>query len=285
MRVYDTMYKLPLRRFCILCYALYMDVFQATILGAVQGITEFLPVSSSGHLVLWPWIFGWEYQGTSFDAAVHVGTLLGVVGYFWREWKGMIGSLKRGYKKDHFEQKLLFFILLATVPGAVAGYLFKDFIEGVLRAPEIVAAALILFSFVILAGEKFGKKIHGLATLNWQKALLVGLFQALAIIPGISRSGATISAGLLLGLSRKDAAKFSFLIAAPIIFGAGLFKFPDILEEGINLIFLAGIISSAVSGYFAIKFLFKYLERASYMAFVWYRIVFGLVIFGLIWFT
>jgi len=259
-----------------------MDILHAIILGAVQGITEFLPVSSSGHLVLAPWLLGWEYQGISFDTAVHVGTLLGVVGYFWQEWRSMIGSLKQGYRKDHFEQKLLFFIILATVPGAVAGYLLKDYAEGIFRSPEIVAVSLILFSFVMFAGEKFGKKTKNLGHLNLQKAFLVGLFQALAIIPGISRSGATISAGLLLGLSRAEAAKFSFLIAAPIIFGAGLFKFPDMLREGVSVEFFVGVVVSALSGYFAIKFLFKFLEKASYMGFVWYRIILGLAIFALI---
>lgn len=259
-----------------------MDVLQAIMLGVVQGITEFLPISSSGHLVLWPWIFGWEYQGTSFDAAVHVGTLLGVVAYFWQAWKGMVFSLQRGFKRNHFEQKLLFFIILATIPGAIAGYLLKDSIEGVFRSPEIVATALILFSFLILAGERFGSKLKGIGHLNWGKVVLVGLFQALAVIPGVSRSGATISAGLLLGLSRAEAAKFSFLLAAPLIFGAGLFKFPDILRQGGDLAFFAGVISSAISGYFAIKFLFKFLEKASYMVFVWYRIILGLIIFALI---
>lgn len=259
-----------------------MSMIQAIILGVVQGITEFLPISSSGHLVILPWILGWEYQGTSFDTAVHVGTLIGVVAYFWQAWRGMIISLKLGFKKDHFEQKLLFFIVLATVPGAISGYLFRDYIERVFRFPEVVAVSLILFSFVMLVGEKFGQKIKNLSHLNFQKALLVGLFQALAIIPGVSRSGATISAGLLLGLTRSEAARFSFLLAAPLIFGAGLFKFPDILRQGIDVVFIAGVISSAISGYFAIKFLFKFLEKASYMGFVWYRIILGLAIFALI---
>ena len=151
-----------------------MDIFQAIILGIVQGITEFLPISSSGHLVLFPWVLGWEYQGVSFDTAVHVGTLLGVIVYFWQAWRGMIISLKFGFKKDHFEQKLLLFIILATIPGAISGYLLKDYAEGIFRSPEVVAISLILFSFVILAGEKFGKKIKDLTHLNWQKALLVG---------------------------------------------------------------------------------------------------------------
>lgn len=259
-----------------------MDIMQAVILGIVQGITEFLPISSSGHLVLFPWLFGWEYQGTSFDIALHVGTLLGVVAYFWRSWKGMILSLRRGYKKDHFEQKLLFFIILATIPGAIAGYVLKDFAEGTFRLPEVVAASLISFSFIILFAERFGKKTNDISHINWQRALLVGLFQALAIVPGVSRSGATISAGLLLGLSRAEAARFSFLLATPIIFGAGLFKFPDILRTGIDLAFMIGVGASAISGYFAIKFLFKFLEKASYMVFVWYRIILGLIIFALI---
>lgn len=260
-----------------------MDILQAITLGVVQGITEFLPISSSGHLVLVPWILGWEYQGTSFDVAVHVGTLFGVVAYFWRSWKGMILSLRVGYKKDHFEQKLLFFIILATIPGAVAGYLLKDFAEEAFRSPEIVAASLTIFSFVILFAEKFGKKIKDITHINWQKALLVGLFQAMAIIPGVSRSGATISAGLFLGLSRAEAARFSFLLATPIVFGAGIFKLPDMLRQGIDLSFMIGVVASAISGYFAIKFLFRFLEKASYMVFVWYRIILGLIIFGLIW--
>lgn len=271
-----------------------MDILQAVILGIVQGITEFLPISSSGHLVLAPWLLGWEYQGASFDVALHVGTLLGVVAYFWRAWRNMIASLRKvkilrsnSVAKELdldilAHQRLLLFIVLATIPSAATGYFLKDFAEGAFRSPPVVAASLILFSFVILFAEKFGKKVNNISHINWQRALVVGFFQALAIIPGVSRSGATISAALFLGLSRVEAARFSFLLATPIIVGAGLFKLPDIFRAGIDSAFIAGLIASALFGYYAIKFLFKFLEKASYMIFVWYRIILGLVIFGLI---
>jgi undecaprenyl-diphosphatase len=272
-----------------------MDILQAILLGIVQGVTEFLPVSSSGHLVLAPWLLGWEYQGLSFDVAVHVGTLIGVVGYFWKEWREIIMSIKSyvGVTISHIFHlptrngmtgadiariKFFGFIVLATIPAALSGYLFDDYIEGAFRSPEIVAIALIIFSFVMLAGERFGKKSDDLAKLNLKKVLAIGIFQVFALVPGVSRAGATISAGLLLGLSRVDAAKFSFLLSAPIIFGAGMFKIPDILAQGIDRVFVIGVLVSAISGYFAIKFLFKFLEKWSYKPFVWYRIVLGLVI-------
>lgn len=260
-----------------------MDIFHAIILGIVQGVTEFLPISSSGHLVLFPWLFKWEYQGVAFDAALHLGTLLGVLTYFWKSWKDMLVSFRRRHEKDQFNLRLLFFIVIGTVPGALAGIIFEDFIESAFREPYVVAGAMIIFSLVILLSDKLGSKVKDISHINIKSALVIGFFQAFALVPGVSRSGATISAGLFLGLSRQEAAKFSFLLSAPIIFGAGVFTFPSILKEGIGLPFIVGVLSSAISGYFAIKFLFKYLEKRSYFGFALYRIAFGLIILGLIW--
>ena len=259
-----------------------MEIIQSVILGIIQGVTEFLPISSSGHLVLFPWLLGWEYRGVGFDAALHMGTLAGVLAYFWQYWKSIIFSFRRRDEKDHFYQKLLLFIAVATVPGALSGLLFEDYVEGIFREPYVVASALVIFSFVIFFADRFGNKVNDISHINLKSAIIIGLFQMLALIPGVSRSGATISAGLFLGLKREEAAKFSFLLSAPIIFGAGIFTLPNIIKDGIDSSFIAGIVSSAIAGYFAIKFLFKFLEKRSYLGFAAYRILLGVLIFGLI---
>ena len=217
-----------------------------------------------------------------FDAALHMGTLAGVLAYFWQYWKSIIFSFRRRDEKDHFYQKLLLFIAVATVPGALSGLLLEDYVEGIFREPYVVASALVIFSFVIFFADRFGNKVNDISHINLKSAIIIGLFQMLALIPGVSRSGATISAGLFLGLKREEAAKFSFLLSAPIIFGAGIFTLPNIIKDGIDSSFIAGIVSSAIAGYFAIKFLFKFLEKRSYLGFAAYRILLGVLIFGLI---
>ena len=264
-----------------------MDFIQSIILGIVQGLSEFLPISSSGHLVILPWIFNWQDQGLAFDVALHWGTLLAVLAYFRKEWKDMFESIffqkEIKEKNQEFNRQLFFFIILASIPAAFFGWIFKNYAESFFRSPLLIVCTLIGLAIFLWWFDERGKKEKFLKNLNWRSALLIGFSQALAIVPGVSRSGVTITAALALGFERKTAAKFSFLLAAPIIFGAGLVKIPSLINSDINFsILLVGILSSSLSGFLAIKYLLKYLETRSYNIFVYYRIILALAILGII---
>lgn len=264
-----------------------MDIFQSLILGIIQGITEFLPISSSGHLILAPKIFGWIDQGLSFTVALHWGTLFGVIGYFYRDWLQIFSFAFRKNKKvltvvstkvSTFNNNILLFIIVATIPGAIAGYFLEDLAETIFRNPILVASTLIGAGVILYFADRFGKKYHKINNITLKTALIIGFAQALAIVPGVSRSGITISAALFLGLNRKDSAHFSFLLAAPIILGAGLIKISDIISSGIDAAFIVGFLASAVAGFLSIKWLLKYVESRSYFIFVVYRMVLGALI-------
>jgi undecaprenyl-diphosphatase len=207
-----------------------LSLFQAIVLAIVQGVTEFLPVSSSGHLALVPWIAGWPDQGLAYDVATHMGTLGAVLVYFRREWAGLVlGILTRG--RSVFggsgdalipAWRLLGLLILGTIPAAIVGPFLKDALEGPARKPEWIAAFLIGTAAVLAAGELAGRRRRGLATTSRADAVIIGLAQAAAVLPGLSRSGTTIAAAMLLGLTREAAARFSFLLAVPAIFGAGI---------------------------------------------------------------
>ena len=265
-----------------------MDFIQSIILGIVQGLSEFLPISSSGHLVILPWIFNWKDQGLAFDVALHWGTLLAVIAYFKKEWIMMFKSLSSNSVEANLPQnfhsrQLFFFILLASIPGAFFGWLFQSQAENIFRSPLLIVFTLSGVAFLLWWFDKKGKKEKFLKNLNWRAALFIGFSQALAIVPGVSRSGITITAALALGFERKTAAKFSFLLAAPIIFGAGLVKIPSLINGNIDFpILLIGILSSSIAGFLAIKYLLRYLETRSYNIFVYYRIILALVILGII---
>lgn len=256
-----------------------MGIFQSIILGITQGITEFLPISSSGHLILVPRIFGWNDPGLSFTIALHWGTLFGVIGYFYKDWLKIFKNtfIHSGDSTNNNQDKILYFILIATIPGALAGYFLENSAETIFRNPILVSIALIVAGIILYIADKFGKKNRETHNITLKTALLIGLAQALAIVPGVSRSGITITAALFLGLSRKDAASFSFLLATPIILGTGLIKLPDILNSGIDSVFIAGFFSSAIAGFFSIKWLLKYVQTKSYFIFVIYRVILGLI--------
>ncbi len=256
-----------------------MSIIQAILLGILQGATEFLPVSSSGHLVLVPWLLGWSAPGLAFDAVVHWGTAVAVVVYFWRDWVALVGAAVRslpqiisregGFSKANPvcdpEARLAWLILLGSVPAAVIGYLLDDFFEGMFARPVAAANFLLVTAALLVASERWGRRERGLATLTWPDALLVGLAQAVAIFPGISRSGATIAAGLSRGLQREPAARFSFLLATPIILGAGLLKLIDLAHAG-GLGAQAptlgvGFAAAAAVGLGCIHFLLRYLQN------------------------
>lgn len=267
-----------------------MEIFQAIVLGAVQGLSEFLPISSSGHLVVVPWLFGWRDPGLGFSVALHWGTLLGVIAYFWQDIilliKGFWHSLFKSSRDftNNIYQKLSWFLVMASIPGAIVGKLFEEQAENAFRNPLLIALTLGGFGLVLLIADVLGKKQNNLGKVTWKSALLIGLSQALAIIPGVSRSGATMAAGLGLGLKRADAARFSFLMSAPIIFGAGLVKIKDFTNGVSNLELLAGFLSAAVFGFLAIKYLLRFLAKNDFRVFVWYRLMLTGVILALYFF-
>lgn len=239
-----------------------MEIFQAIILGIVQGLTEFLPISSSAHLYLIPYLFKWNYQGLSFDVALHWGTLLGVLIYFHRDyWQCFTGLFRK--------EKMAWYLLVGSLPAAAAGFLLRDIAEPVFRNPIISVFTLAGFGFLLWFTDKISAKNKDLTTLNWSRALFVGIGQALALVPGVSRSGATITGALALGFDRQAATRFAFLLSGPAVFGAGLVAFPDF--RGISTPLVAGFTASAISGLAAIHFLLQYVARRNFNIFVWYR--------------
>ncbi len=257
---------------------LQISLLQALILGIVQGATEFVPVSSSGHLVLVPWLLEWPSPGLAFDAILHLGTLLAVVAFFWRDLTqlvvGGILSIKERSVGDDPRRRMAWLIVLGTIPAMVLGFAFEDFFEGMFGAPMWVGILLLVTGALLVVSERWSQRSLELHELSWSGALLVGLGQALAIAPGISRSGATISAGLWRGLRREDAARYSFLLAAPIVFGAGVFKLKDLwgtpLTSGSLLPLLVGFLAAAISGFLSIRFLLAYLRERSLYPFAAY---------------
>ncbi|PJE59956.1 MAG: UDP-diphosphatase, partial [Candidatus Portnoybacteria bacterium CG10_big_fil_rev_8_21_14_0_10_44_7] len=230
-----------------------LSIWHAIILGIVQGITEFLPISSSAHLILWPWFFGWPDPGLSFDVALHTGTLIAVVLFFWREWLGLFsgfGQMLRGSRpwRENREARLLTFLAIATIPGALFGYFLEGPAESVFRSPLLIALTMAGFGLILWWGDRVGQKNIHTKQVSLKQSILIGLSQALAVIPGVSRSGSTITAGLFLGLRKESAAKFSFLLSAPIILGASALKVPHLFNEGLNPALFWGIFSAAVSG-------------------------------------
>lgn len=265
-----------------------MEITQSIILGLIQGVTEALPISSSGHLILTPYFFGWQDHGLVFDVALHLGTLIAVLGYFWRDWweiicsffQSIFGLPAKNQKNKNltYPSCALWLIIIGTIPGALIGFLFDDLAENVFRNPLLIAITLASFGFLLYFVDKKMPLKFNSSNLNIKSALLIGLAQALAIIPGTSRSGITITAGRFLGFDRRTAARFSFLLSAPIIFGAALFKLPDFFKTNLSIAEIAGILSATVSGLLSIHFLLKLVQNKSYSIFFWYRIILAITI-------
>lgn len=298
-----------------------MNLFQAFLLGILQGATEFLPVSSSGHLVLVPWLLGWAAPGLAFDAVVHWGTAAAVVAYFWRDWVALLTAAFRSLRisisrrqrrgrsieplraasaatdrspeselisttgvasepvPDCGDSRLAWLILLGTLPAVVIGWLLEDFFEGMFARPVAAAAFLLVTAALLTVSERLGRRRRNLDELSWPDALLVGLAQALAIFPGISRSGATIAAGLARGLRREPAARFSFLLATPVILGAGLLKVLDLAQMGDLAAqapaLVVGFLAAGLVGFGCIHLLLRYLQRRRLYPFAAYCAVVG----------
>jgi undecaprenyl-diphosphatase len=255
-----------------------LTLLQAVILGAVQGLAEFIPVSSSAHLAILPQILHWESPGLTFDVALHLGTLLALAAYFWREWRlarttnpEATMDAGHGFRPLH--------LALSCTPAVIAGILLEYAAETVFRDPLVVGSAVIIMGLALLAADRLGKKVRSAQDVTVRDWLAIGLAQALAIAPGVSRSGVTIAAGLLRGFGREAAARFSFTIGAPLILGAAVYELRVVLTTGLApsevLPFILGILTAAVVGYFAISFLLSYLKTRGPGLFVLYRILFG----------
>jgi undecaprenyl-diphosphatase len=249
--------------------------FQAIVLGTIQGLTEFLPVSSSAHLIVVPWLLRWTDPGLAFDVVLHLGTLLALLVYYWRDWLDMISSIFDGRPRP---RRALLLLIVASIPGAIVGVLLEKQAETVFRSPILIATTLALMGSVLWAADSIASQKRRVDGLTFVHALLIGLSQALAIIPGVSRSGATITTARLLGIDREDAANFSFLMATPIIAGAGLLESRKLLHSGLNAQLGWGFIASAVFGILAIVGLLSYVRTRTYSPFAIYRIIVGILV-------
>jgi undecaprenyl-diphosphatase len=254
------------------------------ILGIIQGATEFIPVSSSGHLVLVPWLLNWPQPTLLFDTMLHWGTLLAVVVYFWRDWWAIITAWLRGLVHWNWSDpnaRLAWWIVAASIPAAVAGILLKDFFEAIFQKPVWAAVFLLITALILVIGERLGHRTRDLTGLNWLDALLIGVAQAVSILPGISRSGSTISAGMVRDLDRPSAARFSFLLGTPAILGAGLIQLKDLFGmpnlSGELALVAVGLITAALVGYLVIWGLMRYLQGHSLYVFAAYCAVVGVL--------
>jgi len=255
-----------------------LDILQAGILGLVQGLGEFLPISSSAHLVIVPWLFNWEDPGLTFDIALHIGTLIAVAIYFWKDWLQLITKGVTDIRSR--EGRLFWYLVLATIPGAMIGLLLEKKAETSFRNPVLIAIMLIVLGIVLYWVDRKSAKNIETENISLKTSFLIGLSQALAIIPGVSRSGITMTTGLFLGLTREGAARFSFLLSAPIIFGAAIVKVPHIIANPavITTNFIVGMVVSCVTGLASIGFLLRYLQTKTFLPFAWYRFILGAMI-------
>jgi undecaprenyl-diphosphatase len=270
-----------------------VSILQAIVLGLVQGATEFAPVSSSGHLILVPWIFGWEAIGDAdlqkaFDVALHLGTLLGALIYFRRDVARYLRAWVRSIRTRRLsttDERIAWALAIGTIPGAIVGFLLEDLIQEELGAPWLIAVMLVVFGVVLVVVDRVARSDRVFDTIGPRTGLALGTAQALALQPGVSRSGVTITAARALGLDRESAARFSFLLSLPIIAGAGLYKAIDVAGSGLQgygAEFVAGMVASAISGFAVIWWLLRYLQRHDFMIFLWYRIGVAALVFLLI---
>lgn len=265
-----------------------MTILQSILLGIVQGLTEFLPISSSGHLVIFPYLFGWDIPADmefAFDVLVQVATLFAVIVYFWKDLVHIIkalfaGLLNRNLMEDP-QSRLGVYIIIATIPAGVIGLLLKDLVEQSFNSPKITSLSLLVTSALLIIAERVGKRSREMQEMNSRDAVFIGFFQALSIFSGISRSGSTITGGMVRDYKREPAARFSFLMSVPIMLAAGLLATLDLLKipnlEHTFLVFLPGFIASAVVGYIAIRWLLRYLVHHSLYIFSIYCAVAGIL--------
>jgi len=259
-----------------------MSVFKAIILGIIQGIAEFLPISSSAHLIIFPYLFGWEESGLAFDVALHFGTMMAVLVVFFKDWWDLfIGAIKDvKNKKKSTNGKMFWYLVAATIPALIAGLLLDDVIENVVRGNLwIIACCLAIMGILIFIGDKWASKHYKKETkfedITLKQALIVGISQAFAIIPGFSRSGTTILGGRLLGISKEAITKFTFLLSVPVICGATILKVGDLVFTKEVII---GVIASFAAGLLTIKFLLNYIKKHDFSVFAFYRVILAIIV-------
>ena len=275
-----------------------MELFAAAVLGVIQGLTEFLPVSSSAHLILVPWLLGWRPEGIAFDVSLHVGTAVAILAYFWKDWlelaRESVTGILSGSPLGNRKRMLMWFVAAGTLPAVIVGLLFEQEIEETLRSPLVTVVTLAVFGMFLYLCERRSRLARSLDQFSWGDALWIGLSQALALIPGVSRSGITMSTALLRNADRASAARFSFLLATPVIVGAGVLETWRLLEivrtpaalsagipaqDNISWAVLAiGILFAAVTGFFCIRFFLRYLQTRTFVPFVVYRFVLAAVV-------
>lgn len=254
-----------------------IEIMQALVLGVVQGLTELLPISSSAHLNLIPWIFNWQVP-ESFDVALHFGTLLAIGLFFFNDWISLIkGGYKQVVKKEKTtEGRMFWYIVIATLPGGAIGFLLDHFLgDSLAKMPLLIAIALIVMGIILYIVDKKAPSKTKYEDMTFKQTFLIGLSQALAFIPGVSRSGVTMTTGRMMGVDRESTAKYSFMLSAPIVLGATLYKFKDFV---FNIPFAVGVVASFLVGLLVIKFLLRYLQKGSFKVFAIYRVIVGLAI-------
>lgn len=265
-----------------------MNLFHAAVLGFLQGVSEVLPISSSAHLIIVPRLFGWPDSGITFDVALHFGTFLALFVYFWRDVAQLVRDGLTGfYRPDGRSLRLPWLLVLASVPAALVGKTLEAPIEDIFRSSLLsIVLLLILFGLVLGLADRYGRQHHDVASVDLKTALLIGCAQCLALLPGVSRSGITITAALLLGLARVEAARFSFLLSLPIVAGAALLKGLHLLKHGIpageGLPMVVGVAVSAVVGYISVAFLLRFVQGRTLWTFVWYRVAVGGLVLALL---
>lgn len=268
-----------------------MPLVQVLVLAILQAITEFLPISSSAHLALTPWLFGWADQGLEFDIALHLGTLFSVLVYFFKDWLhilanglGLSGKLPLAADPSlDRNPKMLWYLVAATIPAGIAGLLFKDTVETTLRSPYVMGTMLVVVGLIMWAAEKYASHERTMGEMSLADCLVIGFAQALALIPGTSRSGITMTAGLFRNLDRATAARFSFLLSTPIVMAAALKGLLDLRKHGglsadMMPSIAIGIVVTAITGCFVISVLLKFLRSNSVIPFVIYRVLFGILV-------
>lgn len=260
-----------------------MTYTHTIILGIIQGLGEFLPISSSAHLILAPYLFGWERHSDVFDVALHLGTLVALLAFFWRDFVRLISAgVGSGLRTTSGRQFWL--IILASIPAGLIGLLFENVVDNVLRTAYVaIALALGLMGVVLMLADRYAANKRDETNLTVTDAVIIGCSQAIALLPGVSRSGATMSAGLWLGLTREGAARFSFLMSAPIIAGAGIVKLRHLGLSDVDGPFVVGIITAGIVGWASIRYLLKYLQTGNFKVFAWYRVILAILILIVVW--
>jgi undecaprenyl-diphosphatase len=267
-----------------------LNFIQSIVLGLVQGFSEFLPISSSGHLILTREILKFPDPGKTYDVIVHIGTLIALLAYFWKDLleigKGVFGNFREKKFYGTNDTNIFWFLIISTIPGALFGALFEDKLETI-NSPYIVSALLITFGLILFFSDRLGRKQLNISHLTWKHAVIVGVAQAIALFPGVSRSGITMTAALMLGFTREASARYAFLISIPITAGVCAYSTVKLLQSGpeigMLMIYVAGLIASMISGFLCIKYLLEYLRKGTFSVFVVYRIIIGttLIVLGL----